>query len=322
MVVVPARLPCRTDGALTWIGPTPERDRARLDAWCETVGPPIVYSGSISTPPRADRVAVVSWNTHVGAGDVVELVRRLRAGTLLQGSPISSFILLLQEAYRRGPLVPALSERQVDVPSARSRASKARQTIEDIAGTLELNLLYTPSMRNGAGDEDRGNAILSTLPFDDPIVIELPFERQRRVAIAARVHGRTSAGRPWQLRVVTTHLDTSPALTRGGPAQARLRQTRALIDALANQEGPIVLGGDLNTWWGEDEPAFKALRHEFPDVRAGSSRAPTWRGPIGTMTRVDYIFARLGGRPIEVRRLDDRLGSDHHPLLTVIDLVP
>jgi endonuclease/exonuclease/phosphatase (EEP) superfamily protein YafD len=40
------------------------------------------------------------------------------------------------------------------------------------------------------------------------------------------------------------------------------------------------------------------------------------------MTRVDYIFARLGGRPIEVRRLDDRLGSDHHPLLTVIDLVP
>jgi endonuclease/exonuclease/phosphatase family metal-dependent hydrolase len=331
MAVVPQMIPCRTDivrlqpdatygsGDITWVGPATGRDRTLLDAWCQTVGPPIVASRSLDMPPAADRVAIVSWNTHVGAGDVVELVGRLRGGRLTGGIPVPTFILLLQEAYRRGDSVPQLRESGLRLPSSLS-GSMARMTIEEIADRLELNLFYVPSMRNGAAEEDRGNAILTTLPFDDPLIIELPFERQRRVAIAARVRGRTSAGTPWQLRAVTTHLDTSPALTRGGPAQARLRQARALVDALRAGDEPLILGADLNTWWGTDEPAFKTLRAEFPDANASSARGPTWRGPAGVNTRVDYLFARLGGSRVEVRRLDDRLGSDHHPLVTVIDL--
>ena len=51
-------------------------------------------------------------------------------------------------------------------------------------------MLYAPSMRNGesaGGGEDRGNAIVSTLPLADPTVIELPLERQRRVVVAASI---------------------------------------------------------------------------------------------------------------------------------------
>jgi hypothetical protein len=44
-------------------------------------------------------------------------------------------------------------------------------------------------MRNGGVDEDRGNAILATLPLRDVAAIELPLVRERRVAVAA------SAGR-------------------------------------------------------------------------------------------------------------------------------
>ena len=48
-------------------------------------------------------------------------------------------------------------------------------------------------MRNGRPpqtDEDRGNAILSTEPLADLTAIELPFEQQRRVAVAATLRSR------------------------------------------------------------------------------------------------------------------------------------
>ena len=66
-------------------------------------------------------------------------------------------------------------------------------------------------MRNGssAGDpaEDRGSAILSTLPLSEPIAVELPGERQRRVVIIAKAGSIVGCGR-------------SPRRTRGKSAPA------------------------------------------------------------------------------------------------------
>ena len=89
-------------------------------------------------------------------------------------------------------------------------------------------------MRNGttAVAEDRGTAILSTMPLADLQAIELPFERQRRVALAATVGGATPSGDVWHLRLAAVHMDTSLALTRGGPVVARRRQAEALVEAL------------------------------------------------------------------------------------------
>ena len=76
--------------------------------------------------------------------------------------------------------------------------------------------VYVPSMRNGGltSKQDRGNAILSSLPLDELSAIELPFERQRRVAIAATVAGHTRAGTPWSLRVASVHLDNLGGVRR------------------------------------------------------------------------------------------------------------
>jgi endonuclease/exonuclease/phosphatase family metal-dependent hydrolase len=302
--------------SIQWIGPEATRDRVRLDAWCATVGPPVIDSTSVSRAPSVDRLVIITWNTHVGAGDVVRLAARLRSGVFTSGTPVQHFVLLLQEAVRRGSAIPEIAPR-IALPSAIGRGSEA-MPVDEIARTLELNLLYVPAMRNGSGREDRGNAILSTLPFDRPTVIELPFERQRRLALAARVHGRSSSGTEWRLRVATMHLDTSPALWRGGPAQARLRQTRALVSALSEPDERTIVAGDLNTWWGDDEPAVKELRQAFPDAGTLADRETTWHGPLGAATRVDYVFARTNGETLQVWRLPDRFGSDHHPLMTLV----
>ena len=71
--------------------------------------------------------------------------------------------------------------------------------------------------------------------------------------------------------------------------------------------------------WGDDEPAVKMLRQAFPDAR-GIAERETWRGPLQTSSRLDYIFARTEGPALQVRRIPERFGSDHYPLMTVITL--
>ena len=94
-------------------------------------------------------------------------------------------------------------------------------------------MVYVPSMRNGPElQEDRGNAIVSTEPLIDPIALELPFERQRRVAIGASVQVRTIAGIE-RLNLLDVHLEPLSA-----PASLwifrnpRRRQVAAVLDLL------------------------------------------------------------------------------------------
>lgn len=330
MTFVPAPASCRTPStphttpsaaeAVTWIGPDDPRDRLKLDAWCATVGPVVVEAGPpLSGRDVLDELAVLTWNTHVGAGDVAALVERLRRGDFTGGAPVRHFVLLLQEVYRQGPEVPDAAAASIALPAPIlvQPARGERRTIRDVARSLGLHLVYAPAMRNGPRDEDRGNAILATLPLSEVQVIELPFERQRRVAIVATVRAATQAGAPWPLQVATTHFDTGLALTRGGPAAARGRQARALIDVLGAAPAPIVVGGDFNTWWGDEEPAVRDLRRTFPDAQPPRAAA-TWGGVFRTIGALDHMFVRVDGRRLEILRLPDRLGSDHYPLMTIV----
>jgi endonuclease/exonuclease/phosphatase family metal-dependent hydrolase len=254
-------------------------------------------------------VTIVSWNTALGAGDVVRFVQ-----TLTRSAPL---VLLLQEVYRGSPDVPSVLPR--DASFARRLGGAAGwpddREIQAVAGTMDLTLYYVPSMRNGApssSDEDRGNAILTNLPLTDLAAIELPFERQRRVAIAATAAGRTTAGVPWQVRFVSAHLDNLAGAKRGwiGAEYARARQARGLTNLLRS-ETPTVLAGDFNTWFGYEDRAYVETAAAFPDTRVSDRRA-TFHG----LLRLDHVFFRLpAGWQAEFRRAGDRFGSDHYPLV-------
>jgi endonuclease/exonuclease/phosphatase family metal-dependent hydrolase len=306
---------CRADSAstvaLTWTLAPSSADRTLLDRWCAGVGPPAIEMFAPAFQDAASTITVVTWNTHVGAGDIAALVDQIRRGDLT-GTPASEFVVMLQEAVRRSTGVPMPLPPRALV-AARIGFEKAGFDVIEAARRARLNVVSVPSMRNGIDAEDRGNAVLTTLPITAVENIELPLGRQRRVAIAATL----GFPAPPQFRAVNAHFDTALRFGVGGPAAWRRRQADALLNAIRGSALPTVVGGDFNTWWGTDEPAVDDLRRAFPEASDRVS-GETWRGPLATRARLDHMFASGWHETLEVRRAARRFGSDHYPLFMVI----
>jgi endonuclease/exonuclease/phosphatase family metal-dependent hydrolase len=302
---------------VTWFAPDRSDDRLELARWRRSVGPPVVRSAPRVAAYQTDALTVINWNTALGGGDVTRLVESVRR-RIGREAPL---VLLLQEVYRRGEDVPAKLGPDAEVAGrlGTTAPNGRRDDVAALATALELGAWYVPSMRNGApseSDEDRGNAILSNLPLAELAAIELPFERQRRVAVAATVSGTTARGMPWTLRVVSAHLDNMVGARRGwiaGGEYARARQARGLV-ALLGPHTATLLGGDFNTWFGFSDQAYVETARAFPQTRV-SDRRPTFLG----LLRLDHLFFRLPeGWRAEFRREHERYGSDHYPLVATI----
>jgi endonuclease/exonuclease/phosphatase family metal-dependent hydrolase len=300
-----------------WLRVSSTRERPSLDRWCAGVGPPVRIDARQSSEVLTGPFAVVSWNTHVGAGAIDALIADLRAGKLT-GRPITEFVLLLQETYRAGDAVPSLDA--VEWASAVFGAGPRDSRVEAVraAERLGLSSIYVPSMRNGRPGttaEDRGNAILTTARLANVNAIELPLERQRRVALAATVMVKAGDAPATPLRLVCTHFTNMVmhhvwVLSESG----RLRQARALAQTLP-ADGPLILGGDLNTWFGYRDAAYRELAARLPSRAAVEDRRATF-GPM----RLDHLLFRLPeGWRAELRRADSKYGSDHYPLVALID---
>jgi endonuclease/exonuclease/phosphatase family metal-dependent hydrolase len=286
----------------------------------ETVGPPVVAApvqAPQSTVPNG-RLVVVNWNVHVGHGDVTGLIDQISTVEQANGFGKPEFVLLLEESFRQGEDIPASTG--IKVPR-RIAPPNPKLDIEDVAHSLGWWLYYAPSMRNGDGlgqqAEDRGNAILSSLPLGDVEALELPFAVQRRVALAATVSD--SQKRP-RLRVAVTHFDTRAPLLRGwifgGPA-ARNKQAKEFVSVLKKFEAdplPLVVGGDLNTYLGS-KAVIETMSGLAPHTDCGNQPTHTWGG------RLDHLFASVPASwPGRCVRGDSTFGSDHYPLILPLNV--
>jgi endonuclease/exonuclease/phosphatase family metal-dependent hydrolase len=157
---------------------------------------------------------------------------------------------------------------------------------------------------------DRGNAIVSTLRLSDPIAVELPGERQRRVAIFAKLWLPSQDASLCSVGVV--HLDALGAPTRlwlFGTTFMRELQVKALAPLFP--ESDLVVGADLNTWHGRQEPALRFLGKLL------GTPVSIVRGP--GIRVLDYLFFRL--RPdviVHGTVAANDYGSDHHPLVVQV----
>lgn len=297
--VVPA-CPVLTDlsAPIHWIGSRNPRDREDSRQWCESVGP-VVLRRPPSAPDRAPGGAlyVVSWNVAIGGAQVQALVRRLLDDERQAHRPEPDLILLLQETFHTN-----------------GAGAPQEQDVLSLSTELGMHLLYVPSMRHRAATpqrpaEDRGNAILSTLPLRDLTAIELPFVRQRRVAVAARVQADESS-----LTVVSAHLDTRQPFLSGSVLSGgfgRERQATGLVAGLAQMPAAdrVIVGGDFNTLGGPNEPAIRVMEQRFARIRCGNPITHEWRYSL------DHLFASDPSVMQECRRGEKRYGSDHYPLV-------
>jgi endonuclease/exonuclease/phosphatase family metal-dependent hydrolase len=334
----PGRL-CPGSHASAWYFPTGAADNERLERWCVTVGPPAVRrqtTAVFSTLGAGDDVTLFSWNVAAGGGDLRsflehEVALRCAWHESFLEPGAGHFVLLVQEAFRRSADVPESREKGV-IPRAVAEESRpgGRPDILDVAEECGLSLAYVAAARNGqdatdGAREDRGVAIISTLPLDDVWFIELPYEAARRVAVAATVRNASGHG----LRLVNVHFTSAPPparmlITGNG---SRLRQGLAVAEVLrqveersrqrrAESDGadlPTLLAGDFNTW-SNSETTLRRLRELFPD-----SPEPLSQSTRGAFPTDHILFRRGSGDAPEAvegsyARLDDRFHSDHHPV--------
>lgn len=319
---LPASCPPAGDmEAVRWYQVDDLQERDELLRWCAAVGPPVIETASNAHQPL-DSLAVISWNAHVGGGSLGYFIRQLRTGVLTAGRPVNHFVILLQETFRDGYEVPA------QLPAGALYAEEifparelgVRRDVRRVAREEGLHAFYVPAMRNGVDKdppEDRGNAILSTLPMTDYTAWELPLRHQRRVTIGAAVEGETTDGQPWRLSIVNMHLDNRSSIRSFvfSFTRARVHQTEFVLNNLPFTSA-AVLGGDLNTWLGEgEEPAVRMIHESFTEPQRTPSHGTLKFGAV-LERQTDFLFFRLhDGWRARYRRIDGTYGSDHYPLL-------
>jgi endonuclease/exonuclease/phosphatase family metal-dependent hydrolase len=328
-------------GIAAWYFPTEASDNRQLERWCTVVGPLVVDSlpgGAFGPMGAGDPLTLAVWNTDAGAGDLMGFLE-LELGLACAGASstlrpaASHFILVLQEALRRSPALDAVDETWATPPPvAEEDRPGPRLDVIQVARQCGLALFYAPAARNGhdtrdGSGEDKGNAILATVPLTDLVVIELPFESARRVVVGTTT--RSLAGDA--LRVLSVHLITTPQAWRvlTTANSARVRQAAALVNVLDRIERirglgnggrwrgvSTVLAGDFNTW-SQKESALRLLLRNFPDSpRPLMDRT---RGPFPA----DHLLLRHHGDagpaatliPGSYRRVANRFYSDHNPIV-------
>ncbi len=285
-----------------------------------TVGPPIVFAPAEAhtSPGPKGRLIVVNWNVHVGHGDVAGLIDTIASSEKAAGFGKPEFILLLEESFRRAGDIP--SSTGFKVPS-RIAPPDPKRDIQFVARKLGWWLYYAPSMRNGDGvgvnAEDRGNAILSSLPLAGVESVELPFAVQRRVAVIATI---TDAEKQPRLRVAVTHFDTRAPLLNGwifGGPSVRNNQAKEFVSALKKFQAdrlPLIVGGDLNTYLGF-ESVIRTMSGMAPQTDCGDKPTHT----LGV--KLDHIFANVPESwPDRCVRGDSTFGSDHYPLVLPLNV--
>ncbi|WP_210648782.1 endonuclease/exonuclease/phosphatase family protein [Nocardioides sp. SYSU D00065] len=213
---------------------------------------------------------VMSFNTHRSTGTLDAV-----AGEILALEPD---VVLLQEVDRR-----MLRSGSVD-------------QAEVLAEAVGMDGSFSANLVRGTGHY--GTLVLSR--FD--------IVQQGRIGLV-RGPGAEARGLQWvtlevagqAIRVYNTHLEATDA-------DVRLAQARQVAGVLAEDELPVVLGGDLNAW--PASAAVATIARELTDTwtASGQGRSATSSGG----RKIDYLFVR-GMRPL-LSQVAPSGVSDHHRL--------
>ncbi len=231
-----------------------------------------------------DTVRVLAYNIRHGAGmdDSVDL-RRAAAVIVAQRPDV----VLLQEIDWR-------TERTGGVDQARALA--------ELTGLSYHAFGWFMDYRAGA----YGMAVLSATPILDSANHRLPDGEEPRSALAARI--RPSPGAP-EMVFVGIHLYRT--------GEERLAQAERLVEIFAAETRPVLLVGDFNSQPGD--PVLDLLgRHWHMPAKPADAHF-TFPADVPDH-EIDFVLYRPAQRfqLLEYRVVDERLASDHRPVLAVL----
>jgi len=248
----------------------------------------VVLAGRYQAAPIARTLRVLTYNIHHGEGTdgIVDLSRQAE---ILKSVQLD--LVALQEVDQRTERTGGVNQ------------------LQELARLTGMHAQFGKAMDYSGGSY--GVAVLSRWPFvstrNDPLPA-LP-DREPRTALTALV--RVDADGPL-LQFTSTHLD------QGRDEGNRLAQA-AHLNALPVREGAQeILAGDMNS--RPDTEVMKVLETQWtnattadPSLPPASDGRPRFRG--------DYILVRPTHcwRVIEAEVLDDRVASDHRPVLVVLE---
>jgi endonuclease/exonuclease/phosphatase family metal-dependent hydrolase len=199
---------------------------------------------------------------------------------------------------RDDPDVIALQE--ADAASAWSGSFHHVERIAERAGLSYMHHGIHFDLGIGPFRVAYGTALLSQQELKSPTSVRFDFGHlHTKGFVSARIE---LAGRP--LQVVSVHLTS-------GSAAARRREVEVMVEALAKVDAPIVLMGDLNSRWENDNDAVRLLAERL-GLRAfepDSSERRTFRAGR-PRKRIDWILIAPEFEFVDYRTWTD-LVSDH-----------
>jgi endonuclease/exonuclease/phosphatase family metal-dependent hydrolase len=241
------------------------------------------------------RLRIVTYNIHHGEGVDGRLDLERIAAVIRSTEPD---LVALQE-------VDQVVERtgRVDQPA-------------ELARLTDMHVIFGKNIDLEGGGY--GNAVLSKQPAKQIENLPLPAlindsgvdDREQRGALVVEVPA--DVGGP--LVFIATHLD------HRRPDAERLESARVINAVVADRfaDRSAILAGDLNA-----PPTSDVLARFSEAWRNPSDELPTT--PVKTPRRqIDFILVRPAERwqIVEARVLDERVASDHRPLLVVLELAP
>jgi endonuclease/exonuclease/phosphatase family metal-dependent hydrolase len=232
-----------------------------------------------------DTVRVLSYNILHGTGMDRQIDLERTAAVIRAVTPD---VVLLQE---------------VDSCTGRTYGVAQAQTLAELTGLPHYAFGRFMEYDGGA----YGMAVLSASPILEHETHVLPEGAEPRSALAARIRPSPSAP---ELVFVGIHLYRTEA--------ERFAQAKALVDRFAEETAPVLLVGDFNSEPGN--PVMRLLGTQWKLPAKPTDDRLTWPADEPRL-EIDHVMYRPEEQfqVIEYRVIDERVASDHRPvLLTVV----
>ena len=203
------------------------------------------------------------------------------------------------------PDIVALQE--VDFKTRRAKNMDLVTRLGYLTGMLPL---FGRAMEYDGGEY--GEGILSRFSFKETRNNPLPHSPRNEPRAALEILVELPSGD--EIVFIGTHLDHTRNQTD------RIAQAKRLNRLFKRNKMPSILAGDLNA-----TPESEPMRIFFRFWTDASARDPQPTFPSSSpRRRIDYVLFRPASRwrVLESRVIEEKVASDHYPLLVVLELLP